>query len=125
MHRFVVCTSLVCFASAVAAQQSARPDPADPKAVAPGRAYDSAFKDYRPSDPEIARWREVNDDAVPIGFPLLKLALAPLALALLALASVTFVDERAKGPNGSQITLSQGDCQMMAHSGNQLDDQMI
>ena len=41
-----------------------------------------------------------NATAVPTGFPLLKLA---LALALLALASMTFADERAKGPNGGQI----------------------
>jgi hypothetical protein len=37
------------------------------------------------------------------GFSLLKRALPLLALSLLPLASVTFADEQAKGPNGGQI----------------------
>ena len=53
----------MCFAGTTAAQTAARPDPADPKAAAPARAYESAFKDYRHYvDPDIARWREVNDE---------------------------------------------------------------
>src|SRR5688572_23568934 len=52
-----------CFAGSATAQTAVRPDPADPKAAAPARAYESAFKDYRPYvDPEIARWREVNEE---------------------------------------------------------------
>lgn len=39
---------------------------------------------------------------VPTGFPL-KRALPLVALSLLALASVTFADEKAVGPNGGQI----------------------
>ena len=41
--------------------------------------------------------------AVPTGFVLLNRALPLLALCLLALASVTFADEGANGPNGGQI----------------------
>ena len=40
---------------------------------------------------------------VPTGFRSLKGVLPLLALFLLALASVTFADEQAKGPNGGQI----------------------
>ena len=50
------------FAGSAAAQAPARPDPADPKASAPARAYESAFKAYRPyNEPELARWREANE----------------------------------------------------------------
>lgn len=52
-----------CFAGGAAAQNPARPDPADPKASAPMRPYASAFDGYRPyDDPEIARWRAVNEE---------------------------------------------------------------
>src|SRR5687768_280130 len=52
-----------CFAGSATAQTAARPDPADPKAPAPSVVYESAFKSYRPYvDPEIARWRQVNDE---------------------------------------------------------------
>ena len=52
-----------CFAGTTAAQTAARPDPAEPRAAAPAPSYDSAFKDYRPYvDPEIARWRDVNQE---------------------------------------------------------------
>jgi len=48
-------------AGSAAAQAPARPDPADPKAGA--RAYESAFKGYRPyNDPELVRWREANEE---------------------------------------------------------------
>lgn len=58
------CFSLAAIlAGSAAAQTAARPDPADPKAAAPMRPYESAFKDYRPFvDPDIARWREVNEE---------------------------------------------------------------
>lgn len=50
-------------AGSAAAQTLARPDPADPKAAAPTRPYESTFKDYRPFvDPDLARWRDVNDE---------------------------------------------------------------
>lgn len=58
----------VIFAGGATAQTVARPDPADPKAAVPARAYESAFKDYRPyADPEIVRWRQANDDMGRLG----------------------------------------------------------
>ncbi|MSQ49057.1 MAG: hypothetical protein EXR30_01570 [Betaproteobacteria bacterium] len=52
-----------CVAGSTAAQAAARPDPAEPKAAVPVRPYESAFKNYQPYvDPDIARWREVNDE---------------------------------------------------------------
>lgn len=56
--------SLVALAaSSAAAQVPARPDPADTKAPAPAATYESAFRDYKPyEDPEIARWRDVNNE---------------------------------------------------------------
>ena len=59
-----ICFALAaCIAGSAAAQAPSRPDPADPKAAAPARPYESAFKDYRPYiDPDVARWREVNDE---------------------------------------------------------------
>jgi hypothetical protein len=59
-------TLAACVAGSVAAQNSTRPDPADPKAAVPLRAYESAFKGYRPygdADVEVARWRQSNDEA--------------------------------------------------------------
>ena len=57
------CFSLVaCLAGSATAQNPAPPDPADPKAGAPMRPYVSAFEGYQPyNDPEIARWRAVNE----------------------------------------------------------------
>jgi hypothetical protein len=51
------------FAASAAAQAPARPDPAEPKAAKAAPRYESAFTGYRPYvDPEVARWREVNDE---------------------------------------------------------------
>jgi hypothetical protein len=59
----MVCTSLACFAGAVAAQQSARPDPANPSAGSQKPVYESAFSSYRPwTEPEFARWRDANEE---------------------------------------------------------------
>jgi hypothetical protein len=56
------------FAGALAAQQPARPDPADPKAAVPAQRYESVFKTYRPYiDPELARWREANEEVRRVG----------------------------------------------------------
>jgi len=56
-------TLAVCLAGSAAAQAPARPDRAEPKSAAPTPSYESAFKDYRPYvDPEIASWRQVNDE---------------------------------------------------------------
>jgi hypothetical protein len=57
-----------CFAGSAAAQHPARPDLADPKAGAPLRPYESAFRGYRPYvDPEIARWRDANEEMGRLG----------------------------------------------------------
>ena len=51
------------FAGSAIGQAVVRPDPSDPKTSAPVRPYESAFQGYRPyTDPEIARWRAVNDE---------------------------------------------------------------
>ncbi len=68
MFQTIAFAALALFAGAVAAQQTARPDPADAKAAVPPLRYDSAFKDYRPhAEPEIARWREVNEEMGRLG----------------------------------------------------------
>src|SRR5687768_11641106 len=57
------CFALALCCAGTAAAQTAAPPVAEPKAAAPLPAYDSAFKDYRPYvDPEIARWRDVNQE---------------------------------------------------------------
>lgn len=59
---------LACASGFSVAQTPARPGPSDPKAAAPVHLYESAFKDYRPFvDPEIARWRDVNDEVGRLG----------------------------------------------------------
>jgi len=68
MLKTISFTLAASFAASAAAQGSARPDPADPKAPAPSQPYESAFKDYRPyADPGIARWRESNEEAGRLG----------------------------------------------------------
>jgi hypothetical protein len=59
----------VLAASSAGAQAPARPDPSDPKAGGTDRtAYESAFKGYRPyGDPEVARWRDSNEQAGRLG----------------------------------------------------------
>lgn len=49
---------------ALAVGQSAAPasNPADPQAGTTPTRYESAFSNYRPySEPEVANWREIND----------------------------------------------------------------
>ena len=61
-------TLAAIFAGGAAAQNPARPDPADAKAAAPSHPYQSAFKDYRRyADPEVAGWRDVNDEMRRLG----------------------------------------------------------
>lgn len=56
------------FAAGAASEQTARPHPADPTADVKASAYESALKDYRPwSEPELARWREVNEEVRRLG----------------------------------------------------------
>lgn len=64
MYKRTAIALAAAFAGSAAAQGTARPDPADPKAATLSRpAYESAFKGYRPhSDPEVARWRESNEE---------------------------------------------------------------
>ena len=63
MHRIVSFALAAAIAGSAAAQTPARPQAADPKAGTALRPYESAFKDYRPyADPEIARWREANEE---------------------------------------------------------------
>lgn len=51
-------------AGAIAARDSARPDPADPKAKVPPTAYRPALEGYRPyAEQDVASWREANDEA--------------------------------------------------------------
>jgi len=63
------CIALVaCATGGVAAQSAAPPDPADPKASVRERAYESAFKAYRPyTEPEVARWRQSNEEMGRLG----------------------------------------------------------
>ena len=64
-----ICFTLSAWiAGSASAQNSARPDPADPKLAVPSRPYESAFKDYRPHvDPEVSRWREANEEMGRLG----------------------------------------------------------
>ena len=60
---FVVGSALAC-APLMTLAQTVRPqDAAEAKAPAPRVPYQSAFEGYRPYvDPEIAPWRQVNDE---------------------------------------------------------------
>ena len=61
-------TLAACVAGSVAAQTPARPDPADPKVAVSVQPYESAFKDYQPYvEPEVARWRETNEEMGRLG----------------------------------------------------------
>lgn len=61
-------TLAAILAGSASAQISARPDPADAQAAAQSRPYQSAYKDYRRyADPEVARWRDVNDEMRRVG----------------------------------------------------------
>lgn len=56
------------FAAGAAAEQTARPHPADPTVAVKEPAYESALRDYRPwTEPELARWREVNEEVRRLG----------------------------------------------------------
>lgn len=59
---------LAGFASAVAAQQAAPRDPANPATPVPKPVYESAFAGYRPwSEPDTGRWREANEEVRRLG----------------------------------------------------------
>lgn len=63
MHRKAI-FALVAVAAGCAGRQSAPPpDPSEAKAKVPAFEYRSAFAGYqRHADPELAPWREVNDE---------------------------------------------------------------
>lgn len=67
MRTLLLCMTAV--ATTAVAQTAPRPDPADPKQGAPAApAYEPAFRDYRPyADPEVGRWRQVNDEVGRLG----------------------------------------------------------
>lgn len=68
MQKRLLFFSLALASGMAVAQTSGRPDPTDPKARAPARPYESAFKDYRSyADQEAARWRESNDEMGKLG----------------------------------------------------------
>jgi hypothetical protein len=68
MRKIVFVALAAAVASAAYAQSSARPDPNDPKAQVPGVQYRSAFSEYQSyRDPEIEKWREVNDQVKDLG----------------------------------------------------------
>ena len=68
MQQIIAVVLAVSAASSAVAQQATRPDPADMKAPVPALRYESAFKDYRPYvDPQIARWRDLNEEAGRLG----------------------------------------------------------
>lgn len=50
------------------AQETKRPDPADPQAKVPAPVYRSAFEGYRRlEEPRRVPWREANDEAERVG----------------------------------------------------------
>jgi hypothetical protein len=68
MVKIVVFALAAAAAGAAHAQKSARPNPADPQAPAPEAQYRSAFSEYQPfREPEIEKWREVNDQMKELG----------------------------------------------------------
>jgi len=68
MRKRMLFCSLTLVGGIAAAQPTARPDPADPKAPVPVRPYASALKEYRPyADQEAGRWRESNDEMGRVG----------------------------------------------------------
>ena len=68
MKPYFVLAALAALAPLAAAQQQARPDPADPGAKAPAVKYESAFAGYVPyREQKLAPWREANDEAARIG----------------------------------------------------------
>ena len=61
--KILVVAMLAVAPLAAPAQQAQRSAPAEPRAANPTAEYRAAFEGYRPyADPEIARWREVNDE---------------------------------------------------------------
>lgn len=68
MQRVILSTFLLCLGASAAARSDARRDPVDAQARAPAVQYRSAFADYQTyREPEIEKWREVNDQVRDLG----------------------------------------------------------
>lgn len=66
--RCIVVAALAVAPFAASAQQAQRAASADAATKNPAVEYRSAFAGYRPySDPEVARWRELNEEAGRLG----------------------------------------------------------
>ena len=66
--RKAVLSVLAAAAVSLAAAQEPRPDPGDPKTKVPAAEHRSAFESYRRySEPDVAGWREMNEEARRIG----------------------------------------------------------
>ena len=64
MQTIVLPVLALLFAGTAAAQDAARPQPADSRAAVPEVTYQSAFEGYRPyADQEPADWRKANEEA--------------------------------------------------------------
>jgi hypothetical protein len=68
MQRVILSTFLLCVGGSAAAQSDVRRDPSDAQARVPAVQYRSAFTEYQPfREPEIEKWREMNDQARDLG----------------------------------------------------------
>lgn len=67
-NRLFLAVAAAALMPSALAQPAPRPAPTDPAAAAPAVRYESAFAGYVPhQEPEIAAWRDVNDEAARIG----------------------------------------------------------
>jgi len=63
MQKIYAAMLCALYAGGAAAQDAPRPAPTGATKSGGAPAYESAFRDYRPYvDPELARWREANDE---------------------------------------------------------------
>ena len=62
MHRSIFIALAALAAGIAAAEETRRPDPADPRAKVPAVEYRSAFAGYRPfAEEKVAPWKESNE----------------------------------------------------------------
>lgn len=68
MYKYVVVAVMAAFAGPLAAQGTARPDPADARAKVPAVEHRSALEGYRRyEEPQVGGWRELNDETGRVG----------------------------------------------------------
>lgn len=68
MYKRIVLLLAASAAATAAAQQPQRPDPGNPGARVPAIEHRSAFEGYRRyADPEVAGWREMNQEVGRVG----------------------------------------------------------